>query len=136
MTDVFTKEELATWVEEIKEAAKEDTSFSIAWFPGTTDKPFSIIAGWQKYFTNDDFSDVFCISKSHPEYAMCVKVAINDGPYAYTDFEVMNMPLDKTGDVDDTCVPLEWDDDTEAAAMFFKHEWERITAEHNKEINN
>lgn len=134
MTNTLTKESLAAWLEEIKEAAKEDTSFSIAWFPETEDKPFSIIAGWQKYFTNDDFSEVFCISKSHPEYTMCVKVAINDGPYAYTDFEVMNMPLDKTGDVDDTCVPLEWDDDPEAAAMFFMHEWERIMKEHGEEI--
>lgn len=133
MTNKITKEGLAAWIETIKEAAKADTESVIHWFGQTADEPFSIIAGWQKYFTNDDFSDVFCISKSHPEYVMCVKIAINDGPYAYTDFEVMNMPLDKTGDVDDTCVPLEWDDDPEAAAMFFMHEWERIMKEHGKE---
>ena len=134
MNTTISKESLSAWIKELKETAKQDTTISIAWFPGTVESPYSIIAGWQKIFTNDNFSDLFCTSKSQPEYAMCIKVAINDGPYAYTDFEVMNMPLDKTGDIDDTCVPLEWDDDPEAAAMFFMHEWERIMKEHGKEI--
>ena len=89
---------LAAWIEDIKEAAKDDNCFSIAWFEDTKDSPFSIIAGWEKRFTNQDFSDLFCTSKSNPEYVMCVKVAVNEGPYAYTDFEAMNMPLDKNGD--------------------------------------
>ncbi len=134
MNTKVTIESLAEWIEDIKEAAKEDTSFSIAWFKGTVDKPFSIVAGWQKTFTGADYSDVFCCSKSHPEYVMCVKIAINDGPYAYTDFEVMNMPFDpETNEVDDTCIPLEWDDSAEAAAQFFLMEWERIMEEYTDE---
>ena len=35
MTTKFTKEQLAEWIEDIKEAAKNDDSFSIAWFKGT-----------------------------------------------------------------------------------------------------
>lgn len=123
---------LATWIEDIKEAAKEDTTFSIAWFRETEDKPFSIVAGWQKMFT-EDYSDTFCVSKSHPEYVMCVKVATNEGPYAYADFDAMTMPLDKNGDVDDTCIPLEWNDSSEAAAQFFQMEWERIMKEHEED---
>ncbi len=133
MNTKITTESLTTWIEDIKEAAKEDTSFSIAWFKETEDKPFSIIAGWQKMF-QEDYSDVFCVSKSHPEYVMCVKVAINDGPYAYTDFDAMTMPLDKYGEVDNTCIPLEWDDPAEVAAEFFLMEWERIMKEHGEEI--
>ena len=133
MTTKFTKEQLTAWIEDIKEAAKEDTSFSIAWFKDTEDKPFSIVAGWQKMF-NEDYSDLFCCSKSHPEYVMCIKIAENEGPYAYTDFDAMAMPFDKLGNVDDTCVPLEWDDNPEVAAEFFLHEWERIMNEHSKEI--
>ena len=45
---MFTIEQLAGWIEEIKEAAKDDYSFSIAWFKGTEDEPLSIIAGWQQ----------------------------------------------------------------------------------------
>lgn len=133
MTTNTTIKNLAAWIDDIKEAAKDDTSFSIAWFPETEKFPFSIIAGWQDMFDKEDYSDVFCCSKSHPNYVMCVKIAENDGPYAYTDFEAMNMPYDReTGDVDDTCIPLEWDDNPECAAEFFMHEWERIMKEHEE----
>jgi len=77
----------------------------------------------------EDYSDLFCCSKSQPEYVMCVKIVKNDGPYAYTDFEAMNMPTNRFGEVDDTCIPLEWDDSPEYAAEFFLHEWERIMRE-------
>ena len=117
--------ELAKWIEDIKEAAKEDNSFSIAWFKETEDKPFSIIAGWQKMNLPEDLSSIFCTSKSQPEYTMCVKIAVNDGPYAYTDFEAMDMPLNEFGDVDDTCIPLEWDDLADSSACFFSMECER-----------
>lgn len=124
---------LTSWVEDIKEAARDDTSFSIAWFQDTEGSPFSIIAGWQKMF-KEDYSDTFCCSKSCPEYVMCIKIAINEGSYACVDFDVMNMPLDEYGEVDDTCIPLEWDDLPEIAAQFFLMEWERIMEEHGETI--
>lgn len=134
MNTTFTKETLAAWIKDIKAAAKDDTSFSIAWFKPTENHSFSIIAGWQDMFDKEDYSDFFCCSKSNPKYVMCVKIVENEGPYAYTDFEIMNMPYDRdTGDVDDTCIPLEWDDNPECAAEFFMHEWERIMAEHEEE---
>ena len=129
ITTSTTIKNLAAWIEDIKEAAKDDNSFSIAWFKDTEDKPFSIVAGWQKMF-DKDYSDLFCCSKSHPEYVMCLKIVENDGPYAYTDFDAMNMPTDQLGNVDDTCIPLEWDDSAEAAAAFFLCEWERIMTEY------
>ena len=134
MNTKFTIEQLAAWIKGIKQAAKEDATFSIAWFPMTQNLPFSIVAGWQEYFTNDDYSDVFCCSKSQPKYVMCLKVAENKGPYAYIDFDAIDMPVDKSGEVDDTCIPLEWDDSPKAAAFFFMGEWERIMKEHEEEI--
>ncbi len=135
MTNTFTREQLAEWIDSIMDAAKDDTSFSISWFGGTADSPFSIIAGWEKFDTVGDYSDIFCTSKSNPEYVMCIKIAENEGPYAYTDFEIMNMPYDReTGDVDDTCVPLEWDDVPEIVADFYTAEWERIMTEHGEEV--
>lgn len=134
MNTKFTREQLTEWVNSIIEAAHDDTSFSISWFGGTMDSPFSIIAGWQKFETVGDYSDIFCVSKSEPGYAMYIKIAENEGPYAYADFEAMNMPLSKSGDVDDTCVPLEWDDIPEMVADFYMAEWERITEAHGKEI--
>ena len=129
MTNMFTKESLTTWISDIKNTAKEDLDISICWFGPTAKEPFSIIGGWQKMF-QEDYSDLFCCSKSNPEYVMCVKIAKNEGPYAYADFESLSMPTDSEGMVDDTCIPLEWDDSPEAAAEFFMHEWERIMREH------
>lgn len=128
MTIKFTKEQLAAWLEDIKEAAKDDTSFSIAWFEGTKNAPLAIIAGWMECFAdNSEVDDLFCCSKSQPRYCMCIKIAENDGPKAYTDYELMNMPIDsKSGEVENTEVMLEWSDPADYAAEFFMHEWERL----------
>ena len=116
--------ELANWISGLKEAATEDEQFSVAWFPATKDMPISIVGGWMSGFS-EDYSDFLCISKSNPEYAMCVKIIENEGPYAYCDFEVLNMPSDANGEVNDTCIALEYSDDTEAMAEFFLMELER-----------
>jgi hypothetical protein len=123
---------LAEWIDDLKEAAKEDQSFSIAWFRGTELYPFAIVGGWVKGIA-ETYSDLFCMSKSEPGYAMCVKIAVNDGPYAYTDFEAMTLPLDKDGEVEDTCVALEQEDDSESLAAWLLTEWERITKEHEED---
>jgi hypothetical protein len=45
----------------------------------------------------------------------------------------MNMPWDESnGEVDDTCIALEYDDDSETLAQFFLMELERITKEYGK----
>lgn len=133
MNTKITLEDLTEWIENIKEAAKEDTSFSIAWFKETENMPFSIIAGWIKGIP-ESYKDLFYMSKSEPGYAMCIKIAINNGPYAYTDFETMTMPLDKNGEVEDTCVALEQGDNVEELAAWLLTEWERIMEEHKEEI--
>lgn len=130
MNNNFTIERLAAWIRDLIEAAKNDQSFSIAWFKETKDEPFSIIGGWMEGFS-EDYNDVLCISKSNPKYAMCVKIAVNEGPYAYTDFEVMDMPIDKNGEVDNTCIALDLDEDVYGMAQFFKTEWERIMKEYD-----
>jgi hypothetical protein len=126
MTNNTIIKNLAAWIEDIKEAAMDDNCFSIAWFKDTENSPFAIIAGWMGDFS-ESYSDIFYISKSEPKYAMCVKIAVNDGPYAYTDFEAMDMPVDKFGNVDDTCIVLEQGDDSESLAAFLLCEWERIS---------
>lgn len=124
--------ELAAWIEGLKKAAKNDETLSISWFNGTKDCPFAIVGGWTGDF-GEYFADIMCISKSNPKYGMCIKIVVNEGPYAYTDYEIMNMPFDlETGDVDDTEIALEWDDDPESLATWFLSEWERITEEHGE----
>lgn len=121
---------LADWLVSLKEAARKDEQFSIAWFKPTKDSPFSIIGGWLEGFS-EDYSDLLCISKTNPNYAMCVKIAVNEGPYAYTDFEIMNMPYNsETGEVDDVCIPLEYNDDVESLAKFLLTELDRINQEY------
>jgi hypothetical protein len=129
-----TIKDLTAWLEDLKRSAKLDEPFTISWFKGTENYPFSIIGGWTKGFS-DDYADLLCVSESESEYAMCVKIAINDGPFAYTDYEIMNMPYDEeSGNVDDTEVALEWDDDSESLATWLLTEWERIMKEHGEEI--
>ena len=121
---------LTEWLESLKQSAREDEQFSIAWFKPTENDPFSIIGGWMEGFS-ENYSGLLCISKGAPGYAMCVKIAVNEGPYAYTDFEIMNMPVDPaTEEVDDTCIALEYDDDSESLARFLLMELERITKEY------
>jgi hypothetical protein len=129
----FTKEALIEWIENIKEAARNDELFSIAWFKGTEKEPISIIAGWAEWFSDESESDNrFCVSKSNPRYIMCIKIAENEGPYLYTDYEVMNMPYNReTDEVDNTEILLEWDDPADYAAEYFMQEYETITKEYD-----
>lgn len=124
-------DKLADWIRELIESAKKDEQFSIAWFKETENDPFSIIGGWMEGFS-EDYDDVLCISKGDPSYAMCVKIAVNEGPYAYTDFEIMDMPVNSEGDVDDTCIALDYDEDVVSLAQFLAGEWERITKEYGE----
>ncbi len=134
MTNNNTIKSLAEWIEQLKELAKGDSDILISWFKGTKDSPFSIIGGWMEGFSdNSGVDDLFCVSKSNPKYVMCVKIAINEGPYAYTDYEIMNMPYDEEGNVDDTEQMLEWEDDAEELATWLLGEWERITKEHSED---
>ena len=128
---------LTTWIAGIKEEAKADTANNLFWFLPTDKEQFTIVAGWQKLFSKYDLfnnSEFFCCSKSNPEYAMCVKVVDNKQDTVYLDFDSVDMPLDKNGNVDNTCIPLEWDDVPEIVAEFFLHEWERIMREHGNEV--
>ena len=120
---------LTDWVKQLMAEAKEDSNLLIDWFNDTKDKPYSIIGGWQKGFSRQ-YDDLLYISKSEPTYAMCIKIVENKGPYAYADFEILNMPLDANGEVEDTRVALELTDDPEEVAAFFLMELERINAEH------
>lgn len=131
----FTIEQLAAWVRSLIEDAKKDEQFSVAWFEGTKNEPFSIVGGWESGFSSD-YGDLLCISKSNPEYAMCIKIVENNGSYAYADFETLDMPYNReTNEVDDTCVALEFEDNPEETAAFFMMEWERITKEHAEDTD-
>lgn len=121
---------LTDWIDDLKMAAENDESFDIAWFKDTENEPLSIIGGWLEGFS-EDYSDLLYISKTNPKYAMCIKIANNEGPYLYTDFEMMNMPIDKNGEVDDNCIALERTDSSEELAKFYLMEWERLMKEYN-----
>ena len=117
---------MTSWIEELKQAAKNDESFLVSWFPGTKNYPIAVVGGWLNGFDPAD-ADLFCMSKSNPTYAMCVKIVMNEGNYAYCDFETLDMPVSADDEVDDTTITLEWNDSPEAVAMFFMAELARIT---------
>ena len=130
MNTKFTVDNLATWISDLIYAVKADTPMAIAYFEGTSDKPICLVAGWEKLFNNNDFSDTFCLSVSKPGYVMSVKIV----PNGAIDFAHTEEVISPNGEADDTCFPLEWDDIPEYAAEFFTHEWERLMKEHNEEI--
>lgn len=121
---------LTEWLKDLMRMADEEEDFIMSWFSDTKDEPFSIVGGWQEGFSKD-YSDLLYISKTNSSYAMCVKIAINEGSYAYTDFELLNMPVNnETNEVDDTCLALERADDPAKLAQFLMTEWERLSKEY------
>ena len=132
MNNTFTKEALAMWIAGLQTAAKNDEQFLVDWFKPTMNSIFSIVGGWHSGFAPSE-ADLFCQSKSSPTYAMCIKIIVNEGPYAYCDFEVLDMPMSEDGEVDDNCIALEWKDDPAKVAEFFMIEWEQLMDTVNKE---
>ena len=106
MNKMFTKEALAGWIKGLKQAAQEDEQFSVSWFIPTKESAFSIVGGWSEGFDPSQ-ADLFCQSKSNPTYCMCIKIIVNEGPYAYCDFEILDMPTLEDGEVDDNCIALD-----------------------------
>lgn len=125
MNKTFTKEQLTTWIADLQKAAKNDEQFLVDWFKRTKESPFSIVGGWLGGFAPSE-ADLFCQSKSEPTYCMCIKIIVNEGNYAYCDFETLDMPMTEDGEVDDNCIALEWKDDPAKVAEFFMIEWEQL----------
>lgn len=127
MNTKYTIKRLAEWIESLKDDAENDTTFDVSWFEDTKNNKFSIVGGWMQSGLSTTDIDIFCLSRENPQFVMAVKIAVNEGPYAYVDFETLNMPVDKNGEVDDTCFLLEWADDPDALAQFIYTEYERIS---------
>ena len=125
MNNTFTKEQLTSWIAGLQNAAKIDEPLLVDWFRPTRESAFSIVGGWSEGFDPSQ-ADLFCQSKSHPTYCMCIKIIVNNGPYAYCDFETLDMPMTENGEVDDNCFALEWDEDPAKIAEFFMIEWEQL----------
>lgn len=122
---MINKTKLIEWLKLIRIAAEADKPASIWWFLDTVDDPFCIIAGWQEGFEPED--DLYLHSKSEPQYCMCVKVALN-GHFAYTEYELMNMPYDEeSGDVYDTEVALCKEDDLDLIADELITYWKTVS---------
>ena len=105
--------------------AEEDDNFLVSWFDDTKDDSISLVGGWSEGFS-EDFNDILYISKSSPNYALCVKIAVNEGPYAYVDFDTLDMPTSSDGTVEDTCIVIERNEDISGLASFLVCELERI----------
>lgn len=126
MNNTFNIKELAGWIAGLIESAKNDEQFLVNWFKPTENSPISVVGGWLGGNYPGVNADLFCESKSNPGHIMSVKIIQNEGPYAYTDYEMLSMPTEVTGEVDDTCQMLEWNDDPEQIATFFWGEWQRM----------
>ena len=126
MNTNFTINELAGWIADMIDYAKKDEQFLVSWFKPTENSPISIVGGWLSGNYPGVNADLFCESKTSPGYIMSVKIIENKGPYAYADFEILDMPVEVNGEVDDTCFLLERDEDPACIATFFWGEWQRM----------
>lgn len=117
--------DLEDWLKSLIKKAEEDDNFLVSWFDDTKDDSISLVGGWSEGFSKD-FNDILYISKSSPSYALCVKIAVNDGPYAYVDFDTLDMPTSSDGTVEDTCIVIERNEDISGLASFLECELERI----------
>ena len=123
---------LVAWLEELIAAGKADEDFSISWFNETKDEKFAIVGGWLDGFDPTD-ADIFIMSKHSPGYCLCVKIAVNCGPHAYTysDYDLMDMPYDdEANTAEDTEVFLDRESDVASLAAWLLMEWERISKEY------
>ena len=125
----ITKDALIPFLASLIADAKNDEQFSIAWFKPTKDLPFAIVGGWQGGFDPDD-ADCLLHSASSPTYVMCVKIVVNEGPYAYTDYEIMNMPWREGEDVYDVEWILTGDIDIDSLADVMIKEYEYVCKEY------
>ncbi len=121
---------LELWVEELRKDAEnsDDLKYSV-FYPDGNDSPFCIVGGWSKGFTAD-YSDVLYVNKTDPGYAICIKVALTSKSTVHKNFDDFAMPVDSYGNTEDTCVALERDDLSIAAAMFYLNEYERLVEEY------
>ena len=125
------RKDLANFLRGLIDSAKEDTAMAInlGRFRGTIDSKFGIVGGWTKG-QFDGYGDLLCVSKENPNYAMAVKIVVN----GTGDYESLQMPTTEDGNVEDTEIALEWEDDVDSAAAWLISEWERIMKEHGEEI--
>ena len=123
--------EATDWVEELRKKAEADEDFAYSIYrPEFCKGKFAIVGGWMQGF-NKYHTDLLYISESNTEYAMCIKIVVDDGPWAFAEFETLNMPIDEDGEVDDTCLALERDDTSESVALFYLNEIDRISKTYN-----
>lgn len=123
---------LAQWVDELRDLAERDDNLDYAIFESSVkNEPFAIVGGWSEGFS-EEYSDVLYVSKSNPNYAMCIKIIINDGPWEYTDYDLLDMPVNGTYEVEDTNIALERSDLSIAVAEFYLRELERIIEDNIK----
>ena len=103
-------ERLAHWIRSLAKDAENDLNFYASWYACDISNRFSIVGGWLKGFS-EDYSTVLYTSKSHPEYAMCIKIVDCDkGCAPDTDFADLVMPIGLDGQVEDTCIAIERDE--------------------------
>lgn len=123
--------EVTDWVNNLRDIAERDESIAYSIYrPDFCRGEFAIVGGWMEGFGAEQ-ADFLYISESDPRYAMCIKVVVDDGPWAFAEFETLNMPIGEDGEVDDTCIALERDDDSESIALFYLNEIDRISKIYN-----
>ena len=115
----FTKKELAAWISQLKDQAADDEKFNISYFPSTKNTMICIVGGWSTGFSTE-YEDLVCVSASDPSKFMAINIVKKPDHNLFREFDALEHAEE------DLRIALEWEDDPETIACFYKMEWERI----------
>lgn len=117
----MTKEKLAKQIiEAINWCKKTDTGCFII----KLDNRLAVCVGWLDGY---DPEDEHCIhSKSEPTYCLNVGIKVHTSDFMCTDYEYLNAPFYRSGDVWMTDVSIDEDEDVEALVDYLLREYEAM----------
>ena len=122
---------LTDWIQKLMDEADTTKDTKNKWYNYNSEfeavefMPYFIVAGWSAEYP-EGLSDLFFMKDGK---ALGLKVVPNL-TYEHA-FDTLNMPVDKSGEVEDISVMIERDDDAAALADFFLAELERLIKEYH-----
>ena len=125
---------LAAWINSLREKTMNGEQFTTAWFEETKDAPISIVGGWLNGFAAFADSGSFCMNKSNKDQALCIAVVVNNGEDETIELDDLKFCDAPNGVPEDLSIAISPTDDTKVFGAFLIMEWERIMNAHKEEI--
>lgn len=130
--NIETRNNLAAWMDSLREQVKNGQQFTTAWFEDTKDTPISIVGGWLNGFAAFADTGSFCINKHNTNQALCIAVVVNNGEDSTVELDKLKFCDAPNGVPEDLSIAISPDDDTNVFAHFLLIERDRIMKIHKE----